>query len=274
MRVRQHRLVHDDGKALNYRPSPNHSGTSTPEYLVVHFTRGASAESSINWLTDRRARASAHLVIARDGTVTQLVPFNRKAWHAGRSRWADRERLNSWSIGIELDNHGDLIGGSGRWRTAWGRPVDDQDVVELPHKHDGKVRGWHDYSEQQLQVTAAVATALIGHYGLKDVVGHDDIAPGRKLDPGPAFPMESFRAAVLGRETDVPEVYQTTAALNIRSGPGTRHDKLPASPLPPGTRLDVLSSHGLWRKVDVLDTVGGEMDVVGWVHSRYIRLAS
>ena len=274
MKVRQHRLARDDGKAVAYRPSPNHGGVISPEYLVIHFTRGASAEGSINWLLDPQSKASAHLVIARDGTITQLVPFNRKAWHAGRSHWADREHMNDWSIGIELDNHGDLIGGAGSWRTGWGRPVSDQDVVELPHKFDGKVRGWHVYTETQLQVTATVAATLVNHYRLRDVVGHDDISPGRKLDPGPAFPMESFRAAIMGREADDPQVHDTTTALNIRTGPGTRHEKLAVSPLPAGTRLNILETHGVWRKVDVLDTVSGEMDLVGWVHSRYLRLAS
>ena len=70
----------------------------------MHYTAGASAESSIDWLTNPDARASAHVLIARDGGITQLVPFDRRAWHAGRSRWKDRTGLNGWSFGIELDN--------------------------------------------------------------------------------------------------------------------------------------------------------------------------
>ena len=133
------------------------------------------------------------------------------------------------------------------------------------------MRGWNAFQEKQLTVALDVAAALAREYELKDVVGHDDIAPGRKWDPGPAFPMNSFRSAVFGREQDEPEVYETTTALNIRSGPGTHHQKLEVSPLPQGTRLDVLREEGVWRLVDILNVVNGEMDVVGWVHGRYIR---
>ena len=121
MKVRNHRLFDDNNEQLPYVASPNRStGTIVPRFLVMHFTAGASASSSISWLTNPAARASAHLVIARDGTVTQLVPFNRKAWHAGRSRWAGLTGLNAHSIGIELDNHGELNGSTGAWRTSWG----------------------------------------------------------------------------------------------------------------------------------------------------------
>lgn len=274
MKIRQHRLIDDAGSPVEFQRSPNQSGAISPEYLVIHFTKGASASSSVSWLVNPDARASAHLVIGRDGGITQLVAFNRKAWHAGRSRWAGRSGLNSCSIGIELDNRGDLVGAPGGWRTSWGRSVPDDEVVELAHSFDGQVRGWHVYSEEQLMTTARVGVALVRHYGLKEVLGHDDIAPGRKLDPGPAFPMASYRSAVLGRGEEDEITHRTTAALNIRTGPGTRHEKLPVSPLPAGTRLDVLETRGLWHRVDVLDAVGGEMDVVGWVHGGYVEVAT
>jgi N-acetylmuramoyl-L-alanine amidase len=272
MRIRQHRLYIDDETTVPFQRSPNQSGSIKPEYLVMHFTRGSSSESAVSWLMNPQAKASAHLVIGRDGSVTQLVAFNRKAWHAGRSRWADRAGLNNCSIGIELDNYGDLIGRPGNWRTAWGWPVADEHVLELSHVFDGKLRGWHAYTESQLLVAARVALALVERYGLKEILGHDDIAPGRKLDPGPAFPMASFRAAVMGRHDDSPEIYETTTALNIRKGPGTDQEKHDVSPLPEGTRLEVLSVEGLWRLVDVLDKVRGESDIIGWVHGRYIRM--
>lgn len=274
MRILRHRLHRGDARPFSFRRSPNQSAGLQAEYLVVHFTRGASAQSSINWLLSPDSRASAHLVISRGGAVTQLVAFDRRAWHAGRSAWAGREGLNACSIGMELDNHGDLVGEPGQWRTAWGRPVADGDVVRLAHKHDGQVRGWHAYTETQLQLAAQVARLLVRHYGLRDVVGHDDIAPGRKLDPGPAFPMDSFRSFVLGRDEEAGlERHETTTALNIRVGPGTEHDKLDLGPLPKGARLFVRASRGAWREVDVLDAVSGEMDVTGWVHGRYLRPA-
>ena len=272
MEIRAHRLF-DEQQAIPFKGTPNHSGIITPEYLIIHFTKGASASSSINWLTNPDAKASAHLVIAKDGAVTQLVDFNRRAWHAGRSRWENRVGLNTYSIGIELDNYGDLIGEPGNWKTGWGHAVDDSEVVRLPHKYDGKERGWNFYPEPQLDATLKVAQLLMKEYNLKNVLGHDDIAPGRKLDPGPAFPMDSFRSALLGRSDDDEEIYHTTTALNIRSGPGSQYDKLAVSPLPQGTPLEVSREEGLWREVTVLKEIQGEMDIVGWVHHRYIQHA-
>ena len=88
------------------KPSPNHSGEITPKFIVMHYTAGWSAEGSITWLTNKESKVSAHLVIARDGTITQLVPFNKKAWHAGPSVYDGYKNLNSHSIGIALDNAG------------------------------------------------------------------------------------------------------------------------------------------------------------------------
>ncbi len=270
MEIREQRLYQGEVTPIPFRESPNQSGEITPEHLVMHFTKGASAESSIQWLLNPAARASAHLVIGRDGDITQLVEFNKKAWHAGASRWEGRAHLNNFSIGIELDNYGDLEGGPGNWRTSWGRSVPDSEVVELAHKFDGRTRGWHMFPEKQLMSALEVAQSLVAHYRLKDVVGHEDVSPGRKWDPGPAFPMTSFRAALFGRDDETAELYAATTALNIRSGPGTQHEKLAVSPLPEGTRVEVLQEQGVWRLVDVQDTINGEMDIVGWVHGRYL----
>ena len=195
--IRDHRLQAVNGIPPEFIPTGNAGGPLTPEFLVMHYTAGGSAKGAIDWLCNPASKASAHLVIGRDGSVTQLVPFNRQAWHAGRSRWQGRTGLNKCSIGMELDNAGLLNGGPGTWRTDWGTEIKDRDVVEMPHKFDGIVRGWHAYTPLQLEMAQKVAAMIVAEYGILDVIGHDDIAPGRKTDPGPAFPMVSFRAAVL-----------------------------------------------------------------------------
>ena len=269
MRIEDDRLVHDDGTPVPFRPSPNTGGRLKPRWLIMHFTAGRSAQESINWLTNPEARASAHVVIARDGEVTQLVPFDTVAWHAGRSQWRGVSGLNAHSIGIELDNAGRLREQGGEWRAWFGRDYDVGEVMAAVHPNESHVSGWHTYTEPQLEAALEVAQAIVRHYELEDVLGHEDIAPGRKVDPGPAFPMDSFRARILGRDEDEPPRYRTKAALNIRTGPGTQHDKLPQSPLPQDTRVELVRTQGSWWLVDVVDEDGG--DVQGWVHSRWLE---
>ncbi len=86
--------------------------------------------------------------------------------------------------------------------------------------------------------------------------------------------MQSFRARLFGRAEDENMQYETTTNLNIRTGPATQHSTIEGSPLPTGTRVMVLTEKGHWRFVDVLDVVNGVMDMQGWVHSRYLKLAA
>lgn len=272
MKIENHRLLDDDGAPVPFVESPNVSGGDLrPKYLVIHYTAGRSAEESVSWLTDERAGASAHLVIGRDGRVTQLVPFDRVAWHAGRSKWEGLVGLNRHSIGIELDNAGRLTRQGGKWRAWFGASYPDDEVMEAVHKHEARPSGWHVYTEKQLDALLEVSLQIVKAYELADVVGHEDISPGRKSDPGPAFPMSSFRARLFGRTEDEPVLYETTVALNIREGAGTSHPKLSVSPLPRGTRMQVLQKSGSWRLVDVEGEVGGEHDVQGWVHGGFVR---
>jgi len=272
MKISNGRLLHDDGAGFDYRESPNRSGVLKPKYLVMHYTAGRSASSSINWLTNKDAKASAHLVIGRDGGITQLVPFNRIAWHAGASQWEGLGGMNSHSIGIELDNAGILTRQGTVWKSWFGAEYDEHNVVEAVHKNETKTRGWHVYTEKQIGAALSVARLLVKHYKLKDVIGHDDIAPRRKQDPGPAFPMENFRAAVMGRRETAPDTYVTITNLNIRSGPGQTFDKLKDTALPPDTKLVLHRREGEWCFVDVLDAEG-RPDLSGWVHGAYIRRA-
>jgi len=161
----------------------------------------------------------------------------------------------------------------GSWRSLQlGTTYPDEDVIEAIHKNETRSSGWCVYPTVQLDVAFEVASLLVQRYGLKDIVGHDDVAPSRKSDPGPAFPMESFRARLFGRETDRdPAEHVVTTPLNVRLGPGTEHAALTISPLPVGTRVRVLGADGAWRNVDVLQTVKDVNDINGWVHGRYLQ---
>ena len=268
MIIRSHKLHDDAGNALPFRSSPNVGGTLKAKYLVVHFTGGSSAASSAAWLCDPRAKASAHIVIGRDGSIIQLVAFNKVAWHAGISTWEGLTGLNKHSIGIELDNAGRVTRrADGKWQNALGVVVPASTVVEGVHKNDGVAAFWHSYTQVQIDVARDVAAAIMGEYELVDVIGHDDISPGRKIDPGPAFPMEAFRSLVMGRSESEPEKYVTTARLNIRSGPGVDNPTLTDEPLSKGTEVHRIESASDWFYVDVQ----GHDDLEGWVNSRYLK---
>ena len=179
-------------------PIPGGSPMAVRRFLVMHFTSGASAQSSIDfWRTPAARGASAHIVIDRDGTVFQCRPFNRTCGHAGRSSWTWGGRefvgLNSCSIGIELANAGDSAREDG---TAFSRFQCPAGVIMARHPHGGPVTAWERYPDVQLRAALDVAGALVIRYNLDDVVGHEDIAPARKNDPGPAFPMAQFRGSL------------------------------------------------------------------------------
>lgn len=168
--------------------------------LVMHFTSGATAMSSIEfwvsqWATSRGV--CAHIVIDRDGTIYQCRPFNRTAGHAGRSIWTDPntgvkyQTPNSVTIGIEFANAGDSANAEGK---AFGGSFTCPAGSDLArHKNGGPLTYWERFPAVQIEAGKRVAAALIERYNLDDVVGHDDIAPGRKNDPGPLFPMPLFK---------------------------------------------------------------------------------
>lgn len=170
------------------RPIPGGSSMPVRRFLVIHFTSGATAESSIDfWRTPQAKGASAHIVIDRDGTVYQCRQFNRTCGHAGVSKWKGFTGLNACSIGIELANAGDDERLTKRWSKF--------PPIEARHKNGGPLKKWEAYPVAQLNACEEVAKALVARYKLDDVVGHDDIAPSRKVDPGPAFPMQALRVA-------------------------------------------------------------------------------
>jgi len=267
MQVRDHLLFDTEVKVVE---TPNKGGFVTPEYLIMHYTAGRDADSSIAHFCDPSANASAHLVIGRDGRVCQLVPFNRKAWHAGQSAWAGREGLNGFSIGIELDNAGKLLKVGNQYQAWFGRSYPEDVVLQARHKDEQDTAHWHAFTEQQMSAALEIAKLLARAYTLKDVLGHDDVAPRRKVDPGPAFPMRSFRAHVFGRGEDQAPRYEVTAnLLNVRKGPSTEFPTV-MPPLPKGTRLSLVTMQANWAKVMLVEGSGGE----GWVRNTFIRPVS
>ncbi len=277
MKVVNHRLVQDNNTPVDFHPSPNFTNqVIKPEYLIIHYTAGRTAAAAISVLsTDRGPNSvSAHIVIGRDGAVTQLVDFNKIAWHAGISNWEGRDGLNKYSIGIEIDNAGKLDKVGEEWQSWFKMVVPPENVMEAVHKNmPGKAYGWHTFTPEQIDAVLEVGHALFAQYKLLDVVGHDDIAPSRKIDPGPAFPMESVRARLTGRREETPVYFEVTAdELNIRKGPGTEHDPIPGSPLPQGAKVERLQVSGNWWFVRVVPNIPAEgTDMEGWVHSYFLK---
>jgi len=268
-RLSNHRL---EGNKVKYLETPNRGGPIQPQYLVFHYTAGRSAQASVDWLTNPVAKASAHLVVGRDGTITQLAPFTTKTWHAGVSHWDGRTGLNQYAIGIEMDNAGPLTA-VGDKLTAWfGKSYPKSQAIFAMHKLDTEPRWWHAFSEKQIVMGVELAKMLVPSYGLKEILGHDDIAPDRKRDPGPAFPLDHIRALVMGRAQEEGDWYQVMVpALNIRSGPGSAYERV-APPLSQGTKLLVLEKQDRWTRVAVEPGgLSSEQDLEGWVFNRYIE---
>jgi N-acetylmuramoyl-L-alanine amidase len=290
MKIVNHLLVHDDGTPYRFVKTPNvGNGEMKYKYLVMHFTAGGSAQESIGWMANPAAKASAHIVIARDGTITQMVPFNRVAWHAGQSQWEGIVGLNSWSIGIELDNPGRMTRKGDHWVADGGSRLGDDQVIQAVHKNEKTMSGWAKYPQVQVDVARELATLLVRIYRLGEVIGHEDISPGRKVDPGPAFNMAEFRAQVMSAATggSAPQpspapaqpaatptgawVYSTTANVNVRTGPGKQFPAVQGSPVPSGTFVDAFADSGEWKQVAVQGAANGVSGIRGWVAAQFLK---
>ncbi|MCK8783116.1 N-acetylmuramoyl-L-alanine amidase [Roseomonas sp. NAR14] len=156
-------------------PSPNHD--ARPEgvpvdMLILHYTGMRDARSALDRLRDPAALpkpVSSHYVVEEDGTVWRLVPEARRAWHAGVSHWRGREALNGRSVGIEIVNPG--------------------------HEF-----GYRPFPVLQMAAVCDLCLEILGRYPIApiDVVGHSDVAPDRKQDPGELFPWEELAANGVG----------------------------------------------------------------------------
>jgi len=149
-------LVHRD------QPSPNCDARDERISMVVlHYTDMPSAEAALTRLCDPAAKVSAHYVITEEGEVVRLVDESMRAWHAGMSYWRGKANVNGCSIGIELANPGHTC-------------------------------GYRPFPDAQIDALVPLLHRIVQDYDIPraNVVGHSDIAPQRKLDPGELFPWE------------------------------------------------------------------------------------
>jgi N-acetylmuramoyl-L-alanine amidase len=143
-------------------PSPNFDVRGLPvTMLVLHYTGMLDAASAIARLTDGEAKVSAHYLVAEDGQVVQMVDEDDRAWHAGKSYWRGITDVNSASVGIEIVNPGH----------EWG---------------------YRPFPEAQVEAVIHLSKKIIHRHRITrgNVVGHSDVAPARKEDPGELFPWE------------------------------------------------------------------------------------
>ena len=140
-----------------WHPSPNFGVRRDglrPSLVVLHYTAMTSAAAALERLCDPAYEVSAHYLIGGDGTLWQMVAEDQRAWHAGAGEWAGQGDINSRSIGIELDNRGD-----------------------------------HPFSNRQMETLEALLPHIMQRWAIppEGVIGHSDMAPGRKIDPGARF---------------------------------------------------------------------------------------
>ena len=156
-------------------PSPNHNERNLPiTMLVLHYTEMKPVDRALDKLTNPDAGVSAHYLITEEGEVIQLVSESQRAWHAGTSYWRGIKDVNSASIGIELDHPG----------------------------HEG---GYRPFADAQFDALVPLVARILKDHDIPraNVVGHSDVAPIRKIDPGELFPWE--RLAEYGLCLPVPE---------------------------------------------------------------------
>lgn len=275
MKIEKNILKNPSGEPkVSFDPSINHGEQfhdGLPDTIVIHYTAGSSLESSVAWLKNPQSKASAHVIVGKSGEIVQLVPFNQEAWHAGQSQWKKRSGLNHFSIGIEIDNAGLLDKRADGYYTHFGKRLDNSQVILAPHKHGNIEQAWEAFSEKQIETVEQLCLTLREEYPISEIVGHDEISPGRKIDPGPAFPLKKLRDKILtGRknnkqENDLSPLDAGTVTadlLNIRSQPDFSSSII-ANPLSKGTKLRIMENRNGWMYVKV--------DLKGWVSEKWVK---
>ena len=157
--------------SLNYSPNfdPKKRKANQIKFLIFHYTGMRTENAAIKRLTDIKSEVSSHYFIKQNGQVITLVPELYIAWHAGRSKWKKHESLNKNSIGIEITNPGHGL-------------------------------GYKKFPKQQIFSLIKLTKFLISKYKInkKNILGHSDIAPERKKDPGEKFPWKCLSKSNIG----------------------------------------------------------------------------
>jgi len=178
-----------DYAGAEVRVSPNFGprrDVEGPSMIILHYTGMRSGELAESWLCDPASEVSSHYLVHEDGSVVQMVREADRAWHAGKSSWHGQTDINSRSVGIEIVNPGNL--------------------ADHP-----------PFFEVQIASVIALCRDICARNTITDefVLAHSDIAPGRKIDPGPAFPWDVLSAAGVGR---LPAVAAWPDVAPIRKG--------------------------------------------------------
>lgn len=188
MKIAAHRL-----RDAAYVRAHASGGDMTPTLIILHDTAGRVEKgSSVDWFKSDECTTSAHVVVERDGTITQLVDFNKRAWHAGVSEWKGKSNCNAFSIGIEIVNPGKLDK-DGR---AWFHKKTEKGFTGIKRaKTAAHGDGWWlPYTPEQIEAVTALCKELVACYpGIEDITTHYTVSPRRKIDTNPLFPLDAVR---------------------------------------------------------------------------------
>lgn len=272
IRINDDGIIETDRQLIMMLTPKNTTKWSTMKTIIIHYTAGSTAKSSADWLFRPDVKASAHVVIGEEGEIYQIVSFNNIAWHAGISAYGGRKGFNNFAVGLELSNPGIVTPSGDGFVTEFGKRYTADRVIKAVHRNETQPRYWVTYTEKQMQACEELCEALQAKYGITEILGHEEIAPDRKKDPGPAFPLDLFRNRILQEDPqdDRDEAILTTAKkgrvitdkLNIREGAGTNFEKV-ARALPLNKEVTVVGERNGWYRVKV--------EVEGWVNKAYIE---
>lgn len=274
MEIVNHRLkVSKEDKIEAFVKANSFGGALTPDSIIIHYTAGPSGSATVRYLTRKNIKVSAHMVVSEDGTITQMVDFNRKAYHAGKSRYGNKIGYNSYAIGIEISNPGFLTKKGDGYVTWWEekksnpKTVNPEMIFEGKHRNYPKPRTmhWHKYPQAQIDAVFSVCETLCKAYNIEEILGHEEISPGRKSDPGPAFPLDELRKKFI-KPIEVKDIKgqkgKVTTNLNIREAPKAGATTV-GKVIPNGTVVDLLEEANGWYHVIE--------EITGWVSKNYVK---